>query len=44
MTTGNEHLLDILKQAGDEEASLDLKILEEEFKDETLEKAVKRRA
>ena len=44
MTTGNEHLLDLLKQSGDDEASLDLKILEEEFKDEALIEAVKRRA
>ena len=44
MTTGNEHLLDLLKQAGDDEASLDLKILKEEFSDEALEEAVKRRA
>ena len=44
MTTGNEHLLDLLKQSGDDEASLDLKILEEEFSDEALIEAVKRRA
>ena len=44
MTTGNEHLLDLLKQSGDDEASLDLKILEEEFTDEALIEAVKRRA
>ena len=44
MTTGNEHLLDLLEQSGDDEASLDLKILEEEFSNEALEEAVKRRA
>ena len=44
MTTGNEHLLDLLEQSGDDEASLDLKILKEEFSNEALEEAVKRRA
>ena len=44
MTTGKDKLLDLLKESGDEEALLDLKILEEEFEGNALEKAVKRRA
>jgi release factor glutamine methyltransferase len=44
MTTGKDKLLDLLKDSGDEEALLDLKILEEEFEGNALEKAVKRRA
>ena len=44
MTTGNEHLLSLLNDSGDDEALLDLKILEEEFTGDALEEAVKRRA
>ena len=44
MTTGKDQLLDLLKASGDEEAILDLKILEEEFEGNALEEAVKRRA
>ena len=44
MTTGKDQLLELLKGAGDEEALLDLKILEEEFEGNALEEAVKRRA
>jgi len=44
MTTGNEHLLELLKASGDDEASLDLNILSKELKGEALEEAVKRRA
>ena len=44
MTTGKDQLLDLLKESGDEEALLDLKILEEEFEGNALEEAVKRRA
>ena len=43
MTTGKD-LLSLLKESGDEEALLDLKILEEEFEGNALEEAVKRRA
>ena len=44
MTTGKDQLLALLKASGDEEALLDLKILEEEFEGNALEEAVKRRA
>ena len=44
MTTGKDQLLDLLKESGDEEALLDLKILEEEFEGNALYEAVKRRA
>ena len=44
MTTGNDQFLELLKESGDEEALLDLKILEEEFEGNALEEAVKRRA
>ena len=44
MTTGNAQFLELLKGSGDEEALLDLKILEEEFEGNALEEAVKRRA
>lgn len=44
MTTGKDELLDLLKDSGDDEAVLDLKILEEEFEGGKLEEAVKRRA
>ena len=44
MTTGNDQFLELLKGSGDEEALLDLKILEEEFEGNALEEAVKRRA
>ena len=44
MTSGNEELLSILKSSGDDEAVLDLKILEEEFEGKELEMAVRRRA
>ena len=44
MTTGKDQLLELLKGSGDEEALLDLKILEEEFEGNALEEAVKRRA
>ena len=44
MTTGKDRLLDLLKESGDDEALLDLKILEEEFEGNALEEAVKRRA
>ena len=44
MITGKDQLLELLKGAGDEEALLDLKILEEEFEGNALEEAVKRRA
>ena len=44
MTTGKDQLLDLLKESGDEEALLDLKILEEEFEGNALDEAVKRRA
>jgi release factor glutamine methyltransferase len=44
MTTGKDRLLDLLKDSGDDEALLDLKILEEEFEGNALEEAVKRRA
>lgn len=44
MTSGNDGLLSLLERSGDDEASLDLKILKEEFEGEELEKAVKRRA
>ena len=43
MTTGKD-LLSLLKESGDEEALLDIKILEEEFEGNALEEAVKRRA
>lgn len=42
--SGNVELLDLLKNSGDDEAVLDLKILEEEFEGKDLETAVKRRA
>ena len=44
MITGKDQLLELLKGSGDEEALLDLKILEEEFEGNALEEAVKRRA
>ena len=44
MTSGNNVLLDLLRGSGDDEALLDLKILEEELSGEELVKAVKRRA
>lgn len=44
MTSGKDGLLSLLERSGDDEASLDLKILKEEFEGEELEKAVKRRA
>lgn len=44
MTTGNERLLSLLAESGDDEARLDLNILSEEFEGEALEEAVKRRA
>ena len=44
MTTGKDELLDLLKDSGDDEAVLDLKILEEEFEGGKLEEDVKRRA
>ncbi|MCR5327658.1 MAG: peptide chain release factor N(5)-glutamine methyltransferase [Saccharofermentans sp.] len=44
MTSGNDRLLAMLKDSGDDEASLDLGILSEEFEGEALENAVKRRA
>lgn len=44
MTTGKDSLLDLLKESGDDEALLDLKILKEEFEGNALEEAVKRRA
>ena len=44
MTTGKDRLLDLLKESGDDEALLDLKILEEEFEGNALEEALKRRA
>ena len=44
MTTGKDGLFDLLKESGDDEALLDLKILEEEFEGNALEEAVKRRA
>ena len=44
MTSGNEIFLNILKNSGDDEAVLDLKILEKEFVGVDLETAVKRRA
>ena len=43
-TSGKDELLLILEQSGDDEASLDLKILKEEFEGEELINAVKRRA
>ena len=42
--SGNDELLNLLKESGDEEAGLDLKILKEELSGEELVKAVKRRA
>ncbi len=42
--SGNVELLDLLKNSGDDEAVLDLKILEKEFEGKDLETAVKRRA
>ena len=42
--SGNDELLNLLKESGDEEAELDLKILKEELSGEELVKAVKRRA
>ena len=44
MITGKDQLLELLKGSGDEEALLDIKILEEEFEGNALEEAVKRRA
>ena len=44
MITGKDQFLELLKGSGDEEALLDLKILEEEFEGNALEEAVKRRA
>ncbi|WP_051688971.1 peptide chain release factor N(5)-glutamine methyltransferase [Butyrivibrio sp. AE2032] len=44
MTSGNDRLLAILKEAGDDEASLDLDILSGELEGKALEDAVKRRA
>ena len=44
MTSGNEELLNLLKESGDDEAELDLKILSEELEGEDLLKAVTRRA
>ena len=44
MTSGKDELLKLLEDSGDDEAALDLKILREEFEDEALLKAVKRRA
>lgn len=44
MTSGNEELLELLKNSGDDEAELDLKILSEELEGEDLIKAVTRRA
>ena len=44
MTSGKDELLDLLERSGDDEASLDLKILKEEFSGEELISAVKRRA
>lgn len=44
MMSGNDELLNLLKESGDEEAELDLKILKEELSGEELVKAVKRRA
>ncbi len=44
MTSGNDRLLTILKEAGDDEASLDLDILSGELEGKALEDAVKRRA
>ena len=44
MTSGKDELLNLLKESGDDEAVLDLRILKEEFEDKALEEAVKRRA
>lgn len=44
MTSGNEEILRLLKESGDDEAELDLKILSEEYRDEALAGAVMRRA
>ena len=44
MTSGKDELLNLLKESGDDEAVLDLRILREEFEDKALEEAVKRRA
>ncbi|SDX94953.1 release factor glutamine methyltransferase [Ruminococcaceae bacterium YAD3003] len=44
MMSGKDELLNLLKESGDEEAELDLKILKEELSGEELVKAVKRRA
>ena len=44
MTSGNEELLELLKNSGDDEAELDLKILSEKLEGEDLIKAVTRRA
>ena len=43
-TSGKDELLDLLQQAGDDEATIDLRILTEEFEGKALEDAVKRRA
>ena len=43
-TSGKDELLDLLQQAGDDEATIDLRILREEFEGKALEDAVKRRA
>ena len=42
MTTGKDQLLALLKASGDEEALLDLKILEDEFEGNALEEAALR--
>ena len=44
MTSGKDELLNLLKESGDDEAVIDLRILREEFEDKALEEAVKRRA
>ena len=43
-TSGKDELLDLLQQAGDDEAAIDLRILSEELEGKALEDAVKRRA
>ena len=44
MMSGNDDLLSILTRSGDDEASLDLSILRQEYEGKALEEAVKRRA
>lgn len=44
MTSGNESILRLLEEAGDEEALLDSRLLEEELQQEALLEAAKRRA